>query len=60
MLVDEAIAGDAARFEAMGDRELVGALLDLAVPVRPGRPSSSAAVARRPTDTRRSVRPPTR
>lgn len=36
MLVDEAIAGDAARFEAMGDRELVGVVLDLACRFDPG------------------------
>ena len=36
MLVDEAVAGDAARFEAMGDRELVGAVLDLACRFDPG------------------------
>jgi len=30
MLVDEAIAGDPARFEAMGDRQLVGEILEIA------------------------------
>lgn len=41
MLVDEAVAGDAARIEAMGDREVVGAVQQLACTLEP------AAVAAR-------------
>ena len=36
MLVDEAIAGDPARFEAMGDRDVVAAVLDIACRLDPG------------------------
>ncbi len=55
MLVDEKIAGDPAKIEAMGDREAVGAILDLT-----GRLEPAAATARRrraEADRRTTLRP---
>jgi Domain of unknown function (DUF222) len=42
MIVDETLAGDPAKIEAMGDRELVGAILDLSCRLEP-----TAVTARR-------------